>query len=33
LGLLSDRRPWPAGSDRVDSRLVQTHLACIAHKS
>ena len=26
LGLLSDRRPWPAGSDRVDSRLVQTHL-------
>jgi hypothetical protein len=26
LGLLSDRRRWPAGSDRVDSRLVQTHL-------
>ena len=29
-GLLSDRRPWPAGSDRADSRLVQTHLVCIA---
>jgi hypothetical protein len=27
LGLLSDRRPRPAGSDRVDSRLVETHLA------
>ena len=26
LGLLSDRRRWPAGSDRVDSRLVRTHL-------
>jgi hypothetical protein len=26
LGLLSDRRPWPASSDCVDSCLVQTHL-------
>ena len=26
LGLLSDRRPWPGGSDRVDSRLVKTYL-------
>jgi hypothetical protein len=31
VGLLSDRRPWPAASNRFDACIVQSYLAGLVH--